>query len=401
MDTSEVEDGGSVPDTHCLGGTPGEVENVTKWHEEYVDTLEAVGLELSFEGGVRSDRWLYVGRPRARCEQAVRAGVVFADLIPVDDREAWIAALEDVPHGFAHTWENCHAMAATSGRRTFLYRFDDGEVRAVCPLSEWPIGRYLDVVTPYGLSGFVGSGCIPSLPTHWSEQARARGYVSGYLLVNPVLGGELGFGGEATHHKVLFVLDLRLPEDILFARLSENRRRQVRRADAASGALVTDREALTRFFVDTYPSFIARRDGATAFRLREGSMRELCASRNVLLIGAQQGGSIRAVSLFGFTQHAGDFLFHASLPGEESWSAALIWAGVRALRGLGVPSLNLGGGVAEGDSLAEFKRRFGADQVSLRHIKQVYRPNVYRALCERAGVDPSQRGYFPPYRSLP
>jgi hypothetical protein len=329
----------------------------------------------------------------------VSADVVVDDLIPVDDRAAWNAALEDVPHVFAHTWDNCHAMAVTAGCRTFLYRFDDGEVRALCPLSERPIGRHLDVVTPYGLSGFVGSGCIPSLPTHWSEQARARGYVSGYLLVNPVLGGDLGFGGEATHHKLLFVLDLRLPEDELFARLSENRRRQVRRADADSGALVTDREALTHFFVDTYPDFIARRDGATAFRLREESMHELCASPNVLLIGAQRGGSIRAVSLFGYTQHAGDFLFNASLPGEESWSVALIWAGVRALQGLGVPSLNLGGGVAEGDSLAEFKRRFGADLVSLRHIKQVYQPDVYRALCEQAGVDPSQHGYFPPYRS--
>jgi hypothetical protein len=76
----------------------------------------------------------------------------------------------------------------------------------------------------------------------------------------------------------------------------------------------------------------------------------------------------------------------------------LIWAAVRELKRLGVPTLNLGGGVSEGDSLAEFKRRFGAKQVPLRHVKQVYRPGRYRQLSQRVGADPAAQGYFPAYR---
>jgi hypothetical protein len=318
-------------------------------------------------------------------------------LIPVDARRAWDAALADMPHAFAHTWDNCHAMAASSGHATYLYSFSADGVRVVCPLAERPIGDYVDLVTPYGFSGFVASGDCPGFSSHWQRFAAGRGYVCAYLLLNPVLPSGSLFGDLPERHKTLFVFDLRLSEDELFARLSTNRRRQVRRA--TPDAVVTDREELTEFFVATYPEFIARRDAAGVYHLAEESMRALCGSPRVLLIGARSGGRLRAASLFGFTAHGGDYLYSASLPGDEQWSAILIWAAVRELKARGVPSLNLGGAVSDDDGVAEFKRRFGTEEVPLHNVKQVYRPDVYRALCDEAGVDPGQTGYFPAYRA--
>jgi hypothetical protein len=320
----------------------------------------------------------------------------FEELIDLEDRGAWEAALRGVPHAFAHTWDNCQAIRASTRYRTFLYCFDSPGARVVCPLAERPVASDVDVVTPYGLSGFVGAGDCPSLAAQWWAFAKCRRYVCAYLLLNPVLSNDTYFREQATHHKVLFVMDLRQSEEQLFMRLSTNRRRQVRRADERS--LVTDPARLADFFVATYPGFMARRGAATAFRLNERSLRALCDSPRTLLVGAQDGGCLRAVSLFGFTDYAGDFLFNASLPGEESSSAALIWAAALELKALGVPTLNLGGGVSEGDSLAEFKRRFGAEQAPLRHIKQVYRPARYSELCQRVGADPAAPGYFPAYR---
>jgi hypothetical protein len=63
--------------------------------------------------------------------------------------------------------------------------------------------------------------------------------------------------------------------------------------------------------------------------------------------------------------------------------------------------LNLGGGVKENDGVAEFKRRFGADEVPLRNVKQVYRRDIYEELCAEAGVDPHASAYFPAYRDPP
>jgi hypothetical protein len=289
-------------------------------------------------------------------------------------------------------------MASTSGHATYLYSFDSGDARIVTPLAERPIGDYADVVTPYGFSGFVGTADCPSFASHWRQFAERAGYVCGYLLLNPVMPNDTYFGDAAEHHKELFVFDLTLDEEELFARLSSNRRRQIRRAD--EDALVWDRERLTEFFVATYPDFMARLDSvASVYDLSEASMRELCESPQVLAVGVEQEESVRAVSLFGFTEHAADFLFHASLPGEGSHSAFLIWAAARALRERGVPSLNLGGGIGEDDSLAEFKRRFGTGRVPVKNIKQVYRADVYEALCAEAGVDPGATSYFPAYRA--
>jgi hypothetical protein len=318
-----------------------------------------------------------------------------ADVVLLEDRVAWEAALSGVPHVFAHTWDNCHAMSASNGYRTFLFCVDSSDARVVCPLAERPIDSDVDVVTPYGLSGVVGSGDCPTFRDRWWEFAMSRAYVCAYLLLSPVLPNGTNFP-EAAHHKVVFVMDLEPGEDELFSRLSSNRRRQIRRAD--DGSLVTDPARLADFFVAIYPEFMARRHAAGVFRLTERSLRALCDSPRTLLLGAQEGGRLRAVSLFGFTDYAADFLFNASLPGQESWSTALIWAAIRELKGLGVPTLNLGGGVSEGDSLAEFKRRFGAKQVPLRHVKQVYRPTRYRELCRRVGADPTAPGYFPAYR---
>ena len=38
-----------------------------------------------------------------------------------------------------------------------------------------------------------------------------------------------------------------------------------------------------------------------------------------------------------------------------------------------------------GDDLAEFKRRFGAAELPLRSLRQVYRAGVYESLCRERG----------------
>lgn len=318
-------------------------------------------------------------------------------LISLHDRDAWESTLDGMPHAFAHTWTNCRAMTGPQGNVTHLYSYESAEGRIVCPVSERAIGAHLDSVTPYGFSGFVGTGDCPGFASRWEEFAAGRGWVCGYLILNPVLPNGTWFGDAAEFHKTLYVVDLRLDEAELFARLSSSRRRQLRRAD--TDALVFDRADLAEFFVATYPDFIARHDAAGVYELTEESMRLLCGSDDVLLVGAARDGRLRAVSLFGFTQHAGDFLFNASLPGEEGYSAMLIWTAVLELKARGVPSLNLGGGLTEGDSLAEFKRRFGARTVPLHNLKQIYRPDLYARLCAEARVDPESTAYFPAYRA--
>ena len=84
------------------------------------------------------------------------------------------------------------------------------------------------------------------------------------------------------------------------------------------------------------------------------------------------------------------------LPEGQTNAAALIWYAVKRLKSLQIPLLNLGGGSG---SLGEFKRRFGAGQLSIKTLKQLYRPEIYKQLCWQANVDADDiSGYFPAYR---
>src|ERR1700733_12014806 len=98
--------------------------------------------------------------------------------IPLDSPLEWKQALSGIPHSFFHTWEHSYAMYLTHKLPAFLYCFEADEVRIVCPFIERPFGKYVDIATPYGFSGFAGNGEFPDFPSYWEEFVQSRGYVS-------------------------------------------------------------------------------------------------------------------------------------------------------------------------------------------------------------------------------
>lgn len=321
------------------------------------------------------------------------------ELIPLAEPARWSEALAELPHGHAHTWGFCRAVQLTSGRPTHLYRYERGSARAVCPLAEREFDGEVDVVTPYGFGGLATSGDRRAFADDWAEFARSCGWVCGYLALNPLFGDARGFADEEVHaHTSVYVMDLRGSDDELRARLSENRRRQLRGWPAVAESLELDRERLTGFLLDTYADFFARRGAGEATDLSRETMGAIAALDDVLIVGAGDP-ELESVALFGYTAHGGDYLFNVSVPGGERHAVQLIWWAVERLRALGVESLDLGGGVRPGDDLAEFKRRFGAAELPLRSLRQVYRPDAYEELCRVAGVTSGRAGWFPPYRA--
>jgi hypothetical protein len=321
------------------------------------------------------------------------------ELIPLDERERWIAALADVPHGPAHTWGFCRAVQLTSDARTYLYRYEGRAGRVVCALAERELAGEIDVATPYGFGGFATSGDCAGFAAAWREFALERGWVCGYIALNPVFADAGPFPPEEVLvHNRLYVLDLRQAPERLWAALSRNRRRQLRDWEMSGARLELNRSRLARFLVDNYSAFFTRKGAGPATEFRRETVAAIAELDGVLLVGAD-AGELEAVTAFGYTPHTADALFAVSRPGGEGHSARLVWWGVESLRELDVPYLNLGGGIREGDDVAEFKRRFGASQQPLASLRQVYRPDVYERLCAEAGVSPGRSGWFPPYRA--
>jgi hypothetical protein len=325
-----------------------------------------------------------------------------ARAIALDAGAGWDAALRGVPHGIAHTRAYCEAMAAATGRAVELIAIDAPGGRALCPIAERRFAGEPDAVTPYGMSGFATAGGVPDLAARWRGLAEERGWVCAYVAQNPLLGDLTSFPASERHRRnSVFALDLTVGEERLWAGLSTNRRRQLRGWPALRERLVTDRAPLTDFLVREYPGFMARREAGPAYRMDAAGLERLCAMPGAFLVGAGDGDRLEAASLFAATPHAGDFVFNVSVPGGEHHSVALIWYAVERMREAGVPVINLGGGVREGDALAEFKRRFGARRLPLESLRQVFRVEEHRRLCALAGADPGGRGgFFPPYHAV-
>jgi hypothetical protein len=320
--------------------------------------------------------------------------------IPVTEADEWRAALKGVPHAFAHTVECCAAIQLTTGWPTFLYVAACAGGRVVCPLTERTYGGFVDVVTPYQFSGFSITGAFPDVARRWREFAERRGFVCAYIAQHPALTDPLPDADEVAVRNTLYLLDLTLSADELLRRFDRNRRRQLRHYATDSVALVVERETLGSFLVSNYSRFVTRVGAPAASRLADPTLARLARLPNVTIVGIEAAGRIEAVYLFGHTEWAGDCLLNVATAEGRRHATTLLWSGVLALKALQVPLLNLGGGPRQDDPVARSKERFRARGVPFRSRRQIFRRDVYEALCLDAGIeDPGRATYFPAYRS--
>jgi hypothetical protein len=318
-------------------------------------------------------------------------------IIPLSDREEWDEALSVVPHAFGHTWASCEAMSLSGGFPTFLYVWSSPSGRAVCAFAERSFLGRRDVYTPYGFGGFTGLGDWSAMPADWRAFARDQGYVCGYVGLNPILT-EAGIfdPDELFEYNDLHVLDLTRDVESLHGALSQNRRRQVR--PVAGGDVAVDGAGHREFLRARLPSFYRERGASDVYSFSDQTLSRLLEVEGGMTVGAEVDGEVRAVCLFLGTGTVFEYFAGASTAEGRHFSAPLIWRGALELKSRGVPLLNLGGGVRRGDGIAAFKERFGATVRPLCALKQVYRPEDYRELCEQVGADPWDRaGFFPAY----
>jgi hypothetical protein len=322
------------------------------------------------------------------------------EVIPLNQPSKWKQALEGIEHGFGHTWENCHAMHLTTGYATYLYRFAYKDVLIVCPIAERRYDQYLDIVTPYGFSGFTGNPNYSEFQRHWWDFVRQKGYVCGYIALNPLFEqGSLFPAHEVYQSNSLYFLNLTPTLDELYNNFDRNRKRQLRNWEDISSQFIFDRSTLTEFFITHYDEFIQRINAPPASHFSHQTLSHLCSLDNVFMVGAGNSQKIEAVYLFGYTPYAGDCLFNVSLLEGRHYATSLLWCGVQHLKSRHIPWLNMGGGIREDDSIAQSKQRFGACKKPFRYLKQVYRPEIYVELCQRVNANPyAIKGYFPAFQ---
>jgi hypothetical protein len=321
------------------------------------------------------------------------------ELIPLASSERWNEVLAGFPHSFSHTWEYCQAMFLTTGYPTYLYRFTIGDKTVLCVFCERGFQGTTDIVSPYGFNGFIACDDCPEFNQHWKLFLKDRGYVCGYIGLNPLTDLNLGFQVEELFsNNEVFLLDLTRSEEEIVSAMSRNRRRQIKKASLERGSYTMDKEVLSGFFLDNFSSFMKDRKASSVYQFSRATLKSLVDSDHSILVGYLEGETVVAVTLFGYTNNAADSLFNVSTDTGKKYSLGLQWMAILQLQALNIPVLNLGGGIKSGDTVAEFKEKFGAAEKRLIALRQVYNHEAFEKLCKSKGVSFDSSNYFPPYR---
>ena len=334
-------------------------------------------------------------------EVTVRAPVSFDDarFVAATDRDAWNAALRGIDHAYAHTFEHARAIGHSMPVPPMLFsaRVDGTDI--ACTFTERG-GIARDLCTPYGFGGFVANGPVARFPERWRAFTAAAGYVSAYVGLNPLLGERFVDDdcGIATHD--LYVLDLRPGLAAVRERFAKSIRAKIRHWPGDGTLLETDRDALAAALPDLYAGTVRRVGAGAPYAFAPETLRAWVHGEQTVTLGVRRpSGPIEAIAVFGYTDACADYLISATSDAGRDYSAGLIWEAIRILVARGVPWLNLGGGVVNGDGLAAFKRRFGAERRRLHALALVCDRARYDGLCANAGIRRSATAYFPPYRA--
>ena len=281
-------------------------------------------------------------------------------------------------------------LAAEGTTHTLRIESDKGILLAPLVVREIPGTEGRDATSPYGYPGFGGSveGLDPG-SIDWSATGLVSVFIRHALGRSPLAG--------ASERNIVQIAD---PELAPKSRPSD--RRQVRRNLEAGYALelVPGSEATAEQragFRQAYEQTM-RRTGAAPHYFFDAAYfdRILAAGRTWLALARAPGGEIAAASI----ATVSDGYLHYYLSGSadphlrDSPMKNVVARLVEQAAELRLP-LNLGGGIAPGDALEEFKRGFANRQLAWTTSELVCDEERYAELS--AGREAG--GYFPAYRA--
>ena len=316
------------------------------------------------------------------------------ELVPVRDRERWIAAhaADGRP---SQSWNYAWGLCAF-GIEPTLAVVDAGGARMLMPFFERGYAGTTDVATTVGLSG-ASSSCGSAAPfERWRAFAEERGWVAGYAQLDIYEPAAASLPpAEVVAGKTTLVLDL----DAYAERPppSRNLQQKIEAMREAGATALLDPRRAGEALAQLYPQTLARFGTPASHAFGPQTLARWCDDPTSLALGAEVDGVCIAVALFLTAGPRAEWWLIGSTDRGRAASAWLIDEAAKRLRERGVRWLNLGGGAEPDDGLYRFKRRFGAEPHTQYGLRQVYDGATYDELCRAAGVTPAAPR-FPAYR---
>jgi hypothetical protein len=314
-------------------------------------------------------------------------------IISLDEKDRWDAEYNEggLP---SQSWNYAWGLSA-SGFKPQLAVVKSKEARMLLPFFERSYMGTTDVATVPGLSGalIVPSASAPLAV--WAEFAASRGWVAGYIQLAAGLAlDSTPRGSHLASHNSMFVFDLQ-EWDIYQSVSRKFRKQHIYEGRRRSAILVEDRARLAERLRSLYPEYL-RRIGVTQ-GFADESIQRWIADPCAYALGAQVGETIEAIHLGRINRPYAEWHIAATSEHGRSLGAWIVWNAMDRLKKMEVRYFNIGGGIRANDGLHDYKSRFGAIEMSLVSVRQIYDPRRYDELCAQSGIRAGS-GWFPAYR---
>ena len=290
-------------------------------------------------------------------------------------------------------------MSKQSGLPVYLYRSFDDRRSLVIPFSERRSHCTIDILTPYGFSGFTATDSITNRDIEdWTSFCVSRGYTTGYIGLHPLwCPPEISQRTDCFTSNHVHLIDLLKSEEKLLSQLRSRRRSQISLKEE-NCSIVEDSNELRPEFIRLYSRLLERVNASGQYNFSTEVFNLLFEASGTRLIGVRKQDVIVSVSLFTSTNSIADFYLNASdLEGRE-FSSVIMWHAILHFKKIGIPIFNLGGGIRPNDGVDKYKSYFGGREVSLFAIKQIYDPKTYASACREKELNPEVGvSFFPPY----
>ena len=296
------------------------------------------------------------------------------------------------------------AMAESSGFKTFLYVAENKGDKMVCPFSiRKKEDGYPELVSPYGVGGIIATCShrkLREFKMGLIEFARQNCFVTAYIMQHPSFQLSKETWGDCLYnHHIFYEIDLTLSIEEIWKEMRKGHRYEVRRYESDTTIkIIRDKCKLKEAILKIYPQTLTRVGASDVYYFSVVALEKLIEARDSIVLGVEDDTGIQAITLFHYTPYVADYFLSASSLEGRKYTRLLIWTAVKALKQLNIPSLNLGGGVKPGDSLEQFKRRFGGRMVRGQVLKQIFDREKYKYLCRQyCAKNQFESNYFPPY----
>jgi hypothetical protein len=318
------------------------------------------------------------------------------EVLTLDDKDRWDAAVASVRFP-SQSWSYAWGLSA-SGLAPRLGLVDAAGARLLIPFVEIEGAGFTDIATFQSMSGASVQPAALRPFQLWSDHARSRGWVTGYLQMSPYADFPLEVpSGTVLPRNDAFLVDV--DPGAFLDRVSRTIRSKIHAAERQGVQLVVDDESAIDALQRLYPASMTRLQARRSYHHSPETLARWARDQHSLLIGARMGPEIEAVCLIHFGGALAEAPVYACGPGHRHLQAWLVWQALPLLAQRGVRAFNIGGADPNLPGLYAFKERFHAAKRRTVAVCQVYDQERFARLCDQAG-QPMDGAFFPPYRMM-